>query len=86
MRKLFSVNKEGNMRKKAAIHPLGIFGYQHENPPPPFNPLYKPYAEKVGHAVAQSMSDEGFYSAHNREECAVEYRRRYDIEMEKRGG
>lgn len=63
---------------------MGIFDYWHDHPPPPFNPLFKPYAAAVGHAVAEAMSEEGFYQTHTREECAAEYRRRYDAEMKRR--
>lgn len=33
------------MTKKSNIHPLGIFGYHHENPPAPFNSEYDPTAK-----------------------------------------
>ena len=54
------------------------FEWLHNNPPPPFNPDYDPKAEARFHQVTQSLVDEGFYKAHTREECKLEWRRRYD--------
>ena len=54
------------------------FGYWHKNPPAPFNPLYDPGAKARYAAVTKSMEADGFYDNHTREECAAEWRRRYE--------
>ena len=46
--------------------------------PPPFNPHYDPSARKRYGRVTQSMEDDGYYDDHTREECSVEWKRRYD--------
>jgi hypothetical protein len=57
--------------------------WEHNNPPAPFNPEAKSYASEVWSKVAPSMEADGFYDAHTREECSVEFKRRYALAMEK---
>ena len=57
---------------------LGGFDYEWRNPPPPFNPLFDPDAAARYAAVSASMESDGFYSGHSREQCRIEWRRRYD--------
>ena len=52
--------------------------YQHDNPPPPFNPHFDPKAKERAHKVTQSLENDNYYSLHPRSECAKEWRRRYD--------
>lgn len=54
------------------------FMFLHQNPPAPFNPDFDPKATERGHKAAQSMETDGYYQNHSRQECASEYRRRYD--------
>jgi len=54
------------------------FAFHHANPPAPFNPDYNPNAKNWGNIASQSMMDDGFYANHSREECATEWRKRYD--------
>jgi hypothetical protein len=61
---------------------VNIFEYWHNNPPPPFNPDFDPKAKDRGRAVATSMEADGFYENHTREECAAEYRRRYELRQQ----
>lgn len=35
--------------------------YHWNNPPPPFNPDYKPYAKEVSRLVVKELEDEGWY-------------------------
>jgi hypothetical protein len=48
------------------------------NPPAPFNPLYDPKAKDRFSAVTASMESDDFYASHTREECRIEWKRRYD--------
>jgi len=57
---------------------LGGFDYQWKNPPAGFNPEYDPRAKGRYAKVSQSMEADHFYSNHTREECRIEWRRRYD--------
>lgn len=50
----------------------------HNNPPKPFNPDYDPMAKTWSSMVVQSMEKDGFYDNHTREECSIEYRKRFD--------
>lgn len=59
----------------------GYFEKLHENPPPAFNPDYNPNAKSAWGVVIKSMEDDGFYSNHTREECASEFKRRYEAAM-----
>lgn len=63
---------------------LGPFDYWHRNKPAPFNPAFDPKADARRAKVTASMEADGFYSAHTREECAAEWRRRYD-QLKSRG-
>ena len=56
----------------------GMFTWYWRNPPPPFNPQYDPLAAARYAKVTASMEDDRFYDAHSREECRVEWGRRYD--------
>jgi hypothetical protein len=56
----------------------GGFDYWHKNPPAPFNPLYDPGAKARYSAVTASLVADDYYATHTREECASEWRRRYD--------
>lgn len=57
---------------------LGGLDYHWKNPPAPFNPLYDPGAKARYAAVTKSMEEDDFYASHTREECRLEWRRRYD--------
>ena len=56
----------------------GMFTYQWNHPPAPFNPDYDPGAAGRYEQVSRSMEADGFYDTHTREECAVEWGKRYD--------
>lgn len=57
---------------------LGPMDYWHRNAPAPFNPAYDPGADARRERVTTSMERDGYYSDHTREQCAAEWRRRYD--------
>lgn len=57
---------------------VGPFTNEWNNPPAPFNPQFDPKAAARSSAAAESMSADGYYDTHTREECAAEWRRRYD--------
>lgn len=57
---------------------LGPMDYQWKNPPQPFNPSYDPKAEERYRKVTESMQADGYYSNHTREQCKVEWARRYE--------
>ncbi|URC15146.1 hypothetical protein GD1_22 [Paraglaciecola Antarctic GD virus 1] len=40
---------------------MSMFDYQHKNPPAPFNPDYRPYANDLTTDVINSLEAEGFY-------------------------
>ena len=50
----------------------------HNNPPLPFNPLYDPKASTRFRNTSNSMVADNFYATHTREECKVEWGKRYD--------
>jgi hypothetical protein len=52
---------------------------QWKNPPSGFNPDYDPKAKERYAQTSVSMENDGFYSNHTREECRLEWRRRYDL-------
>lgn len=54
------------------------FEWLHNNPPIPFNPDFDPKAKDRSSRVTASMEADKFYDNHTREECAIEWRRRYD--------
>ena len=56
----------------------GMFTEQWRNPPPPFNPEYDPTAKDRYAAVSASMEEDNYYSNHTREECRLEWARRYN--------
>lgn len=58
---------------------LGGLDYQWKNPPSGFNPDHDPKAKERYAQVSASMESDGFYSNHTREECRLEWRRRYDL-------
>lgn len=56
----------------------GAFAYQHDNPPPPFNPTFDPAARARYERVTSSLVAEDFYASRSREECKAEWARRYE--------
>ncbi len=58
---------------------VGWFQHHWRNPPAPFNPDFDSKAEARYAKVSRSMQDDGFHASHTREECAAEWRRRYEI-------
>lgn len=56
----------------------GPMAREWSNPPAPFNPLYDPNAKDRYAAVTASMEADNFYATHTREECKVEWGRRYE--------
>jgi hypothetical protein len=71
-------NEETSMQAKAYTGYLGGFDFEHKNPPLSFNPDFDPKAEGRYAAVTASMEADDFYTGHTREECAAEWKRRYD--------
>jgi len=57
---------------------LGFFDNEWKNPPAPFNPKYDPKAAERYKKVTSSMVRDDFYANHIREECAAEWRKRYE--------
>jgi len=57
---------------------LGPLDYWHRNAPMPFNPAYDPGADARRSQITASMERDGYYTTHTREQCALEWRRRYD--------
>ena len=57
---------------------VGFFEDQWNNPPPPFNPDFDPLAKGRFERVTASMEADNFYEGRSREECASEWRRRYE--------
>ena len=51
-----------------------MFEFEHENPPAAFDPL----ARARGVEVVMQMEADGFYDNHTRQECAIEYHKRYE--------
>lgn len=47
---------------------MTIFDYAHKNPPAPFNPSYRPYADKLTTDVINSLEAEGFYDKYTLKE------------------
>ena len=62
---------------------VGPFTFWHNNQPKPFNPDYDPKAKARYAKVTESMEKDGFYDNHTRQECAAEWRKRYDELKEK---
>lgn len=50
-----------------------------KNGPGTLNPEYNPDWKWIREKTTSSMQKDNFYSTHTREECAAEWRRRYDI-------
>jgi hypothetical protein len=69
---------------KTKNNKIEMWGFLHNNKPAPFNPDFDPKASERFHKVSASMMDDNFYANHTREECKVEWRRRYD-EFKKKG-
>lgn len=42
------------------------------------NPEFKPWAEQARNMTTDSMEHDKFYDEHTREECAAEWRKRYE--------
>ena len=61
----------------------GMFTEYWRNPPPPFNPDYDPAAKDRYTRVTASMEADDYYSNHTREECRIEWARRYEEEKPK---
>lgn len=59
---------------------IGFFQNQWRNPPHPFNPAFDPGASARYSRVTSSMEADGYYVGHTREECRVEWRRRYEAD------
>jgi hypothetical protein len=59
---------------------LGPFDYWHRNAPQPLNPDFDPKAKGRYARVTASMERDDFYAGHTRDECATEWRKRYDAE------
>ena len=53
----------------------------HNNPPAPVNPHYNPNAAIASIAVSEEMENEGYYTTHTREECRIEFARRYSVKI-----
>jgi hypothetical protein len=51
----------------------------HNNPLPPLNPEFNPNSVDWFREVAHSMEIDGLYDKQSREECSIEFRRRYEI-------
>jgi hypothetical protein len=64
------------------IHPYGLhcgpLHNAHRRLPRPFNPLADANAERRYAATTASLQADDFYANHTREECRVEWARRYD--------
>jgi hypothetical protein len=55
------------------------FEDQHANPPPPFNPDYKPYAKQISMNATKYMAEQGYYDAdYTREELAMMRKKVYN--------
>lgn len=59
----------------------GPMDFHHKNPPAPFNPEHRPHAKNIWGTIAPSMEADGFYDNHTREECSIEFKRRYKLAM-----
>ena len=57
---------------------VGPFTFWWNNRPPPFNPTFDPKAKERAAYTTESMVRDDFHASHTREECAAEWRRRYD--------
>ena len=56
----------------------GGFTNEWRNPPKGFNLDFDPKAKARYASVSKSMEDDDFYDCHTREECKIEWRKRYD--------
>jgi hypothetical protein len=61
----------------------GFFAYHHDNPPLPFNPEADPRSAERYRTVTESMESDDFYASHTREECRLEWKRRYEEQVER---
>ena len=43
-----------------------------------FNPDYNPNWKQIREQTTASMEEDGYYDTHTREECAAEWKRRYE--------
>ena len=77
------LKKQAAQLKKRKPHQelAGFFEALHNNPPKPFNPSFNPKASEISREVVKSMEADGFYTRHSREECSLEYRKRYDSRL-----
>ena len=64
--------------QKASLDLHKLFEELWNNPPPPFNPDYAPNAKQRYADVTHSMEADAFYDTHTREECKIEWRKRYE--------
>lgn len=62
---------------------VGFFEEHWRNPPDPFNPDYDPKAKGRYDEVTNGMKADNFYAGHSREECRLEWRRRYEALVER---
>ena len=67
------------MKKKQPVgNYKGMFDDEWNNPPAPFNPEFDPAAEARYTRVTASLEADNFYKTHTREECKLEWARRYN--------
>ena len=57
---------------------IGYFDNEWKNPPAPFNPEYDPKAKDRFSMVTKSMEKDCYYDTHTREQCRIEWAKRYD--------
>ena len=56
---------------------LGPLDAMHRMQPKPFNPDYDPKAKARYAKVTASMVEDDYYATHTREQCGIEWRKRY---------
>ena len=66
------------MNKKLHAVLETYFKQQHDNPPEPLNPEYRPYAVQLAREVTESMVKDRHYRNRSLEECSLEWKRRYE--------
>ena len=57
----------------------GIFWYQHNFPPDPFNKDFETRAAEWYSKVSTSMQTDNYYQQHTQQECKEEWARRYAL-------
>ena len=58
---------------------VGHFEAFHKNPPQAFNPDFDPNAKEWSRIATESMERDDYYRRHSREQCRIEWRRRFDL-------